>query len=429
VPHSAQWERYYAPTLYDGKAYVDGGYYGGMYGFDAYSGAQEWFTDLPQYDQWTPAISGDLAHSYVGEYSPGLYSVDRNTGRLVSVIPDPNFEWNGWSMDMAPVVGGNGDVFAIHDGRLISFDVSLRAIRWELQRSFVGQPSEALGKIYAIDGGRLVALDEATGNELWSWQPPEAPVGPMIVTNTHILVSTATSVHAVSLETRDSVWSYPVAGYLALADGNLYVASADGTLTAIAMPSSAAADLEGLEIVGPTEVVESFSAQYRAFAHYSDGQVQERTFSSTWSVEPGTYARIDTHGVLTTAELIRPAEDLLIRAHYEEGGRSSDGALNVHLVAGVSLTDLIIRNLVESLEIKEGILRDIDAALERERAARALRSSAALRIAINREVVARRQVVNSMKLLNVILKKLGYVAPPVASATREGAATDQSGER
>src|SRR5262249_46350421 len=50
--HEAQWERYYAPTIADGKVYVNGGYYGGMYAFDALTGGQLWFHDLPQYDQW-----------------------------------------------------------------------------------------------------------------------------------------------------------------------------------------------------------------------------------------------------------------------------------------------------------------------------------------------------------------------------------------
>ena len=61
APHSAQWERYYAPTIYDGSVYVNGGYYGGMYGFDAFGGAQQWFNSLPQYDEWTPAVEADLA--------------------------------------------------------------------------------------------------------------------------------------------------------------------------------------------------------------------------------------------------------------------------------------------------------------------------------------------------------------------------------
>lgn len=235
-PHSAQWERYLAPTIDDGKVYVNGGYYGGMYGFDAFSGSSMWFLVLPQYDQWTPAVSGGLAYAYVGSYQPGLYVADRASGALVAFIPDPNFDWSGGSMTLAPVIGDRDDVIVAHDGRLVSFDVAGRAIRWELARNFQSQPSVAKERIYAVDGGHLVVLDELTGATLWSWQPVEGSLtGPMIVTNTHVLASTATRVYAIDLRTRQSVWSLPVAGHLALADGTLYVASSNGILTAIAI--------------------------------------------------------------------------------------------------------------------------------------------------------------------------------------------------
>lgn len=237
TPHQAQWERYYAPTIDAGKVYVDGGYYGGMYSFDATTGAQLWFAGLPQYDQWTPALAGGIAYAYVGEYTPGLYGIDRATGAQVLFIPDPDFVWDGWSMNLAPVVGGHDDVIAIHDGRLISFDTALGTIRWQVQDQFAGQPSVAHDRIYAVNGSHLYVVDELTHAALWWWQPPTGtPTGPVIVTDTHIFVSTADAVYAVDLATGQSVWSYPAGGYLALADSTLFVASSNGVLTAITVP-------------------------------------------------------------------------------------------------------------------------------------------------------------------------------------------------
>ncbi|MCH7813685.1 MAG: PQQ-like beta-propeller repeat protein [Planctomycetes bacterium] len=237
TPHSAQWERYYAPTIYDGKVYVDGGYYGGMYSFDAFSGGQDWFHGLPQYDDWTPAVDGDYAYAYVGEYSPGLYVLDRITGNQEFMIPDPNFDWNGWSMDLAPLIGAMDDVLAIHDGRLISFDLVNRDIRWELDRSFTGQPSLAGGVIYAIDGGALVARSELTGSQLWGWEvPSDSLTGTIIVTDTHVFTRTSSSVYMVDIATHQDVWSYPVSGHLTLSDYALYIAGDNGILTAISLP-------------------------------------------------------------------------------------------------------------------------------------------------------------------------------------------------
>lgn len=235
APHYAQWERYYAPTIYDGKVYINGGYYGGMYAFDAYDGTQLWFLGLNQYDEWTPAVDETYAYAYTGEYSPKLSVVDRLTGVVAYEIPDPNFVWNGWSMDLAPVLGSQNNVLAIHDGRLISFDLEDRAIGWELQRSFQGQPSVAAGVIYAIDAGAMTAWDEATAAMLWAWEPPESSLiaGNIIVTDSHVIAASDSHVYAVNLETHQSDWSYAASGHLSLGYGVLYIAGGTGELTAI----------------------------------------------------------------------------------------------------------------------------------------------------------------------------------------------------
>lgn len=235
APHSAQWERYYAPTVSLGKVYVNGGTYGGMYQFDAFSGTMGWFNgSLPQYDEWTPALDDSNAYAYLGEYAPGLYVVSRATGALRFSILDAGFGWNGWSMDGTAVVCGNGDVIAIQAGRLLCFNVPTHQLRWQLARAFNGQPSFAFGVIYAIDGGHLVAIDEATHTDLWSWTPPAGSLtGAMIVTDSHVFASTASTTFAVSLATRQSEWSYPAGGALALGNHALYVATSGGVLHAI----------------------------------------------------------------------------------------------------------------------------------------------------------------------------------------------------
>ena len=235
TPHSAQWERYYAPTIGQGKVYVDGGYYGGMYRFDAFSGGQDWFNaSLPQYDQWTPAIDDSNAYSYLGEYAPGLYVISRSTGALRFSIIDPSFSWNGWSMDGAAVVCGDGNIVAEHDGRLICFNVPTHRLVWQLVRAFSGQPSYHAGVIYAIDNGRLVAIDEISNADLWSWTPPSgALAGTVIVTDSHVLASTASATYAIGLASHLSEWSYPAGGALALGNNSLYVATSSGVLHAI----------------------------------------------------------------------------------------------------------------------------------------------------------------------------------------------------
>ncbi|RKH47034.1 Ig-like domain-containing protein [Corallococcus sicarius] len=53
-----QWSHYYAPVVLKGNVFMAGGYYDGMYSFNATSGKQQWFFGTSQYDQWTPAVEG-----------------------------------------------------------------------------------------------------------------------------------------------------------------------------------------------------------------------------------------------------------------------------------------------------------------------------------------------------------------------------------
>jgi hypothetical protein len=192
-----------------------------------------------------------------------------------------------------------------------------------------------------------------------------------------------------------------------LADGTLYIASADGTLTAIEAPPAVTAPLVSLEITGPVQVVESSSASYQARAHYGDGSVVERTLLAEWSVEPDRFAAIDGPGQLVTRELIEPTHDVLVKARYSERGQTVEGQLAVRLVIGVTPLRLVQRNLQAAIQIKLGTLEELDAALERERASLEVllaqpstppivRARARVTLAICREEEARRDIERSI---------------------------------
>jgi outer membrane protein assembly factor BamB len=231
VPHGAQWENYFAPTIKDGTVYIDGGTYGGMYAFDGTTGAQLWFNGLQQYDEWTPAVDATCAYSYVGGV---FYAVKRSDGTTAYTITDPNYSWSGYSMNLAPVLGSMNEALVIYGGRLVSFDLSKQNIAYDVSGSFTGQPAVHGGVIYAVDGGTLYAIDEATGARLWSWSDVgKTLIGTVIVTDSHVFVRNPTRVHAVDPVLQTSVWNYKDSGAMSLGAGALFLARSDGTVTAL----------------------------------------------------------------------------------------------------------------------------------------------------------------------------------------------------
>lgn len=234
--YTNQWSRFYAPVVLGDAIYMSGGYYGGMYAFSG-AGEERWFVGTNQYDEWTPAVHDGLAYTYTGSYSAKVTAHDLTTGALAFEIPDPAFDWGGWSMHQAPVLGGANDLLATNGGRLLSFNLGTRTIGWTQTGSFSGTPAVADGVIYVLNVGRIEMRSQATGAYIDSWTPPEGtPRQPFILTNNLLFVSTATHTYAVDRATRRHLWRYPASGTLALAaEGILYISQANGALAAISV--------------------------------------------------------------------------------------------------------------------------------------------------------------------------------------------------
>lgn len=232
APHQAQWERYYAPTVDGTGIFVNGGSYGGLYGFRRGDGRQNWFLGLDQYDQWTPAVDATRVYAYAGP--GGLRVVDRKTGEVQFAIADPNFNWSGYSMNGAPVLAPDGAVFAIQGGRLLRFNTQTQRLQWQKSASFTGQPALADGVVYAIQGGALVARDAATGAQRWKWvSPTGALTSNPIVTAGHVFIGDGSSTYCVDLASHQSVWQLARSGSLTLGYGMLFIAGGDGRLTSV----------------------------------------------------------------------------------------------------------------------------------------------------------------------------------------------------
>ena len=124
--------------------------------------------------------------------------------------------------------------------------------------------------------------------------------------------------------------------------------------------------LVGLEIVGPNEVPDNNSIQYTAMAIYDDNSTEDVTLETSWSVDSNDIATIDTNGVLTTGQIETFEEPILISAEYTEGDANVAAQMEVIIYADCTIAELISRNISGAIAVKQGIMEDIDEALEKE---------------------------------------------------------------
>ena len=236
-PFAAQGPKLLAPTPSRGSIYAYNGLFGGMSSFNSVTGNINWSLDLPQYDKWAASVSnGDIfLYTGVSIATRGEFAVfDSQTGSSRFLINDPDFLWNGWSMNSAPVLDNRDRAFVGQGGRLLIFDLKRRVIRQELVGAYQDQPAWADGSIYVIEGNSLIALDDRDGTELWRWTAPDPLSQNIVVTVGHIFVASDLTTFAVDITSRSSVWSFAKGGQLSIGnDGIFYIAGTDGELSAI----------------------------------------------------------------------------------------------------------------------------------------------------------------------------------------------------
>lgn len=241
-PFSAQWDNYLPATEFNNAVYIAGGTYGGAYSYDEATGKLLWHVSLPQYDLWTPTVDSKYVLAYVGlddsnsnDAEAALIALDRTSGKELFSIPDPNYQWTGYSMGFSPVLDKKLQLaFVAESGYLTTFDLQAKNIRYSIGGGYSGQVVLNNNTIYADRNGTLQAVNETTGDPLWAWQPSgDTLTDHMIVTRNVLFVAGENNTYAINLLTHHLVWSYPVGGQLAISNNTLYIISDDSTVNAI----------------------------------------------------------------------------------------------------------------------------------------------------------------------------------------------------
>jgi hypothetical protein len=228
-PVGAQWEYYWTPIVAGNAVYMNGGYFGGLYGFDVNTGAQLFFNDkLEQYDEWSPAFDNNLVYTFV---EGNLRAHDPVTGVIQSTVK-VTWNWAGWSMKTSPVFGA-GKVYVIAPPVLYAINPTTKLVDWQTTGlNFTGTPAVAGTSVYGISGGILRSHNAATGAFQWSFAGDTTLNHPPLVANGYVFISSDNNVYAVRVSDGVQVWTAAVGGWISVAGGKLFVGRPNGVLTA-----------------------------------------------------------------------------------------------------------------------------------------------------------------------------------------------------
>jgi outer membrane protein assembly factor BamB len=230
-PFNDQWDNVWAPLVLGPQIYFDGGSYGGLYGLAAASGAQLFFDNqLEQYDEWSPLSLGGKVYTFV---AGKLRAHDALAGSVLATTSVP-WTFSSYSMKTAPVSDGT-KVYAIAPPSLYAIDPGTMTVAWSATAAYSGMAAVAGGVVYAVSGGKLVANDAITGATLWTFPADSALAYPPVVAGQWVYAASSANVYAVDVTTGQAAWSGAPGGWLSIARGGLYVAQANGTLSAYAL--------------------------------------------------------------------------------------------------------------------------------------------------------------------------------------------------
>lgn len=262
TPFATQWPRYLAPTVLNNVVYTNTGYYGGQTSaFSALDGRLLWeSTAYGDNDMFTPAVDGLYVYHYSGTALNVLSVAD---GSLVKTIDDvATGPYDRYSHIGSTVLGSlnnvvsfSGDDFSglasssaggYNARPLSSYDLAANTVAWISTSEYKTHPALVDGLVFAGSESplRLEALDEASGNVVWTWVPQDAGITGfhrnVVATKNLVFISSNKAVHAISRLTHEEVWSYPRPGTLSISPGKvLYIAGgfrvSDGSLTAISL--------------------------------------------------------------------------------------------------------------------------------------------------------------------------------------------------
>jgi len=237
TPYASRGARYLAPAVADGSVFAGGGESGGIYSFDAVTGAENWFTSLPQAEFWSPTWwRGKIVVN-----TKELDVLDESTGTRQITLGDPNAA----AFHHPAVMVFPPYAYVMKDSEIRAYDLNTQTLAWSRTiwnaGEFWSEMASDGNELFIIDNGMLTSVDPSTGALLWYWRPslPNTSVNSnVIVTLSHVIVSNMQHTYMINRYTHLTENTLPIGGnILAFGEGQLFVASdQQGIVSAFVVP-------------------------------------------------------------------------------------------------------------------------------------------------------------------------------------------------
>ena len=227
-PVAAQWEEYQAPAVTAQGIFVEGGTYGGMYGFN-FDGSRRFNQRLEQYDGWCPTLANGHLYTCVGEsfkeHSP-------LTGATLWSVAT-TWDWNGWSANTVVAVTGDS-AMVFNNAAAICIDLPSRLIRWQKPGAFSGSFAIGYGMAFAIQGNAVhsFSLRDGAPGLVYQTDATGTLLSQPIVFNDRLAISNTLTTWIFDLADGHLLQTLNAGGPLSYSNSYLLAAGTDGVLRA-----------------------------------------------------------------------------------------------------------------------------------------------------------------------------------------------------
>lgn len=223
-------ELYSSPAVDRGLVYV-GSKSGFIFALDERTGDERWRVDLGDYIvRSSPAVVDGSVYIGAGYL---LYALDAATGRTA---------WEGrsaFSGSASPTVADGRVYIASQSSTIYAFDAVTGKQIWSnlTDGPIFSSPAISNGHVYVgTDKGSLLAVSAKSGQLAWTFKAEGGIFSSPAVSGNLVYITTRSGkTYAVDLTTHKAIWSYDAGGDAspAVADGRVFVGSADGGLYAL----------------------------------------------------------------------------------------------------------------------------------------------------------------------------------------------------